>query len=40
MFECMNIINNTIVSLPICIGDTVIENAFGCNIVATQNKDN
>lgn len=37
MFECMNIINNTIVSLPICIGDTVIENVFGCNIVATQN---
>ena len=38
MAECMKIINNTIVRLPICVGDVIIRDVFGANIVATQNK--
>ncbi|MBQ8005928.1 MAG: DUF1667 domain-containing protein [Clostridia bacterium] len=37
MFELMEIINNSIAHLPISIGDVIIENVFGCNIVATKN---
>lgn len=39
MSECMKIINKTIAKLPVCVGDVIIENVFGCNIVATQNKE-
>ena len=39
MFELMQILNNEIVSLPICVGDVIISDVFGCNVVATQNKD-
>lgn len=38
MFECMQIINGNVVKLPVSIGDVLIENVFGSNIVATQNK--
>lgn len=38
MFELMQILNNEIITLPICIGDVIIKDIFGCNIVATQNK--
>ena len=38
MFELMQILNDEIVSLPICVGDVIIKDVFGCNIVATQNK--
>lgn len=38
MFELMKIINSKKVVLPISVGDVIIENVFGCNIVATQNK--
>lgn len=38
MFELMKIINSKKVVLPILVGDVIIENVFGCNIVATQNK--
>lgn len=38
MFECMEIINNKILDLPVSIGDVIIEDVFGSNIVATQNK--
>lgn len=39
MFECMDIINKTTVKLPVHVGDVLIENVFGSNIVATQNKE-
>lgn len=38
MFECMEIINKTIVPLPISVGDVIIDNVFGTRVVATQNK--
>ena len=38
IFECMKIINNTIKDLPVCVGDVIIEDVFGSNIVATENK--
>ena len=38
IFECMEIINKKIATLPIAKGDVIIENVFGANIVATQNK--
>ena len=38
MSECMKIINNAIARLPICVGDVIIKDVFGANIVATQNK--
>ena len=36
--DCMRIINRTIVTLPISIGDVLIEDVFGSRIIATQNK--
>lgn len=39
MSECMKIINKTVTELPVFVGDIIIENVFGCNIVATQNKE-
>ena len=38
MFELMEIINKQKVTLPISVGDIIIEDVFGSNIVATQNK--
>lgn len=38
MEECMKIINNKIVLLPVLIGDVILKDVFGSNIVATQNK--
>lgn len=38
MFECMKIINNTVAPLPIEVGDVIIENVFGANVVATAQK--
>jgi CxxC motif-containing protein len=37
--DCMKIINSAIAPLPISIGDVIIKDVFGCNIVATQNKE-
>lgn len=37
IFECMKIINNKIVSLPVFVGDVIIEDVFGANIIATGN---
>ncbi len=39
MFECMKIINNTITPLPVSVGDVIIKDVFGANIVATQAKE-
>ena len=38
MTECMEIINQNTVKLPISIGDVIIKDVFGSNIVATQNR--
>ena len=40
VFECMNIINNTVATLPIEVGDVILEDVFGANIVATARKRN
>lgn len=37
MEECMKLINNIIVPLPVAIGDVIIEDVFGSNVVATKN---
>ena len=39
VFECMKIINSRSAHLPIHIGDVIIEDVYGANIVATQNKE-
>lgn len=36
IFECMKIINNTVVKTPIEIGDIVVADVFGSNIVVTS----
>lgn len=38
MAECMEAINKATATLPIKIGDVIIEKVFGSNIIATQNK--
>ena len=37
MAECMKIINNTVARLPISVGDVIIEDVFGADIVAARN---
>lgn len=37
IMECMKIINNCIAHLPISVGDVIIKDVFGSNIVATAN---
>ena len=39
MMECMEIINSVIVELPVRVGDVIVDDVFGANVVATQNKD-
>ena len=38
MAECMAIINGATAKTPLAIGDVLLENVFGSNIIATQNK--
>ena len=38
IFECMQMINNTIIPLPVSIGDVIIDDVFGCRVVATDNR--
>ena len=38
MFEAIQLINHTVVSLPVNVGDVLIKDVFGTNIVATQNR--
>lgn len=38
IFEVMEIVNKKKAHLPISIGDVIIEDVFGSNIVATANK--
>ena len=37
IMECMKIINSVIAPLPVSVGDVIIENVFGSNIVAAKN---
>ena len=39
IYECMNIINKGVVTLPVHIGDIVIHNVFGSDIVVTENRE-
>ena len=38
MFEAMQLINHTVVTLPVSVGDILIQDVFDTNIVATQNR--
>ena len=38
MAECMALINKAVAKLPVAIGDVILPDVFGSNIVATQNK--
>ena len=38
MFDAMKIINQTVVKLPVSIGDILIKDVFGSNVIATQNR--
>lgn len=37
VMDCMNVINQRVAYLPIAVGDVIIKNVFGANIVATKN---
>lgn len=39
LMDCMARINAHTVVLPVSIGDILLQDVFGCNIVATENKD-
>lgn len=39
VFEAMEIINSTVAKLPIVVGDVIISNLFGSDVVATQCKE-
>ncbi len=38
MMDCMKIINSAIVTLPVSVGDIIIADVFGSDIIATQNR--
>ncbi len=38
VFEAMEIINSTVATLPVCVGDVLIKDLFGSDVVATQEK--
>lgn len=38
MSECMQLINKAVAKRPVSIGDVILSDVFGSNIVATQNK--
>ena len=38
IYECMNIINKGVVTPPVYIGNIVIADVFGSNIVVTENR--
>lgn len=38
MADVMKIVSEAIAPLPICVGDVIIEDVFGSNIVASANK--
>ena len=38
LFEAMEQVNSTVVSLPVSVGDVIIEDFFGTKLIATANK--
>lgn len=38
MFECMEKINSVVASLPVKIGDVILSDVCGTDIIATQNR--
>ena len=36
--DCMALINKTVATLPVAIGDVLVEDIFGSRLVATQNR--
>ena len=38
MFECMEKINSVVASLPVKIGDVILPDVCGTDIIATQNR--
>ena len=39
IFDAMEIINKAVSVLPISVGDVIIENVFGSNIIAVANRE-
>ena len=39
MFECMEMINGLRIETPVHIGDVILPDVFGANVVATENID-
>ena len=39
VYDCMKLINKGVVTLPVHIGDVVIHNVFGSDIVVTENRE-
>ncbi len=39
MFECMRRINDAVATLPVQVGDVLLTDVCGSNIVATQNRE-
>ncbi len=37
VFDCMKLINGAVAALPVRVGDVIIADVFGANIIATQN---
>lgn len=37
VFDCMKRINGTVAKLPLAVGDVILEDVYGANVVATQN---
>ncbi len=37
VFDCMKLINAAVATLPVGVGDVIIEDVFGAKVVATQN---
>jgi CxxC motif-containing protein len=40
VMECMEKINALRVALPVHVGDVLLDDVFGCQVVATQNRRN
>lgn len=38
IMECMSLINGHTAALPVSIGDVLIQDVFGSNVVATENR--
>ncbi len=36
--NCVEVINSTVVQLPVNIGDVLIKDVFGSNVIATDNR--